>query len=253
MTTGIWDQSYAGFNLTRQDAERAMRGMAFKFVRGRLLDHFGSLGGLRTLEVGAGLGRVSLGLCREGARTVLLDSSAVALTKAAELFGLFGLPRPEVYQADVLDSNGSVAGTLRGRFDVAMSFGLVEHFSGGDRKRAIDFHFDLVRPGGLVIISVPNRWCPTYRLFVWTKRRLLKNWGLGVEIPFTRKELKHLVADRATVARIVSTPIMESVGDHLLMPIGRKIGLDLERLDFTGIGLGALDRLGYALIMVAER
>ena len=251
-TPDCWDRSYAAPVPDTSDVERMLRRVAFRLVKGRLLDRFGTLAGLRTIEVGAGLGRMSLGLCREGAETTLLDSSPMALAKACELFGKLGLGRPATLPMDLLaaeDAEG-VEG-LNGRFDVVMSFGLAEHFQSAERERVVGRHFDLARPGGLVVISVPNRSCPTYRLFVWTKRHILRTWGLGLEIPFSRAELAGLAAGRAERWEILSTPLWESVCDHLVDPIAGKLGLK-SVCGSKGPGLGVLDRLGYALILVAE-
>ncbi len=40
--------------------------------------------------------------------------------------------------------------------DVAFSIGLVEHFSRTDTRRAIEAHFDLLKPGGWALISFPT-------------------------------------------------------------------------------------------------
>jgi|TARA_B100001971_G_C17879067_1_gene377132 2-polyprenyl-3-methyl-5-hydroxy-6-metoxy-1,4-benzoquinol methylase len=44
---------------------------------------------------------------------------------------------------------------LHGHFDVAMSYGTVEHYRYPRRPAICQAHIDLVRPGGAVIISVP--------------------------------------------------------------------------------------------------
>lgn len=40
--------------------------------------------------------------------------------------------------------------------DLVLSIGLVEHFSGEQTKTAIRLHFELARPGGLVLITFPT-------------------------------------------------------------------------------------------------
>jgi hypothetical protein len=42
------------------------------------------------------------------------------------------------------------------QFDVVSSFGLVEHFAGRDLDRLLHIHHELTRPGGLVVIEMPN-------------------------------------------------------------------------------------------------
>ncbi len=65
---------------------------------------------------------------------------------------------------DVFDLQPEVLG----RFDVAMSFGLCEHFLDARRLAVVRAHLEPLRPGGLAFIGVPNRHAPVYRL--WRRR-----------------------------------------------------------------------------------
>jgi SAM-dependent methyltransferase len=120
---------------------------------------------------------------RRGANVTVLDYSKTALDVSAELFSKLGLAQTQVL-ADAMH----LPSDLVGQFDISSSFGVCEHFEGEDRYRIISSHFDVLRPGGLAIISVPNARCLPYRIWK-AKREILGTWQFGLEIPFSRQEL----------------------------------------------------------------
>jgi SAM-dependent methyltransferase len=67
-------------------------------------------------------------------------------------FSAAGLPVDQVVQADFFSDD--VAQRFSGFFDVVCSFGFVEHFT--DVRGTIDRHLDLLRPGGLLVVEIPN-------------------------------------------------------------------------------------------------
>ena len=52
-------------------------------------------------------------------------------------------------------------------------------------------HLDLVRPGGLALLNVPNRFSPMYRGLMATAKARGK-WVLGTEVPFSGREMQRL-------------------------------------------------------------
>jgi hypothetical protein len=86
-----------------------------------------------------------------------------------------------------------------------MSFGLSEHFIGKKRYNVIKSHFDLINKKGLVIISVPNKLNPPYRINKFLKN-LLRMWEYGEEYPFSRKEF-------ITIARKLGVKKINFIGD----------------------------------------
>lgn len=163
--------------------ERERRSLRWARIVNRLEATFGSIEKLRTIELGSGRGDLSVLLAERGADVTLLDSSERVLTQARQRFERLALPG-RYESADML-------GTLdvfRQRFDVALSSGVIEHFAGEQRTRAIRAHYEVLRPGGLAIISVPNAWCFSYRL-----RKLYLElrgwWPYGQELPYTRREI----------------------------------------------------------------
>lgn len=137
----------------------------------------------RVIEIGAGVGTCSALLARRGAAVTILDYSAGALARSREFYASEGLA------ADFIEQNAlDLPESLIGKFDIAMSFGLTEHFTGEARKAINKAHFDLIRPGGMAIISVPNALNPPYRIYKFMTE-LAGKWMFGEEYPYTRMEL----------------------------------------------------------------
>jgi SAM-dependent methyltransferase len=151
-------------------------------VRARL----GGVEGVKVVELGAGRATNALLYARHGAQATALDRSMLALDQARERFERLGLPLSCV-EADVF----ALPSTLVGSFDLAISFGLCEHFLDERRVAVVEAHLALLRPGGLALINVPNKYSPIYRAWMaWAKRR--GTWTLGTEVPFSAREMRAL-------------------------------------------------------------
>jgi|TARA_B100001964_G_scaffold243271_2_gene320685 2-polyprenyl-3-methyl-5-hydroxy-6-metoxy-1,4-benzoquinol methylase len=148
--------------------------------------HLGDLGGKHTIEIGCGGAIYSLILARLGARATLLDYSPDALALAERNLGALDL-EGELLQADAFN----LSSQLHGRFDVAMSFGTVEHYRYPRRLAICQAHVDLAKHGGVVIISVPNVLFLPHEVL----KRLLAargKWFLGYEGSFSCMELRRM-------------------------------------------------------------
>lgn len=189
--------------------ERERRSVRWLTIVRRLHATFGSVSGLRTVELGSGRGDLSVLLAERGADVTLLDASEKALEQAEHRFTRLGLSA--TYQeVDMLHLNEAILN----RFDVALSSGVIEHFKDEERTRVIRAHRDSVRPGGIVIISVPNAWCLSYRM--WKLYLELRGWWpYGVEIPYTKGELDRR-AREAGLRRldVKTTGFWQSVSAH---------------------------------------
>jgi SAM-dependent methyltransferase len=112
-----------------------------------------------------------------------LDASDKALEQAQLRFDRLDLDA-EFIKGDMLGALNDV----RGRFDLSLSSGVIEHFEDEDRTRVIQAHHEVLVSGGLCIISVPNAWCIPYRA-----RKLYQEirgwWPYGLELPYTKPEL----------------------------------------------------------------
>jgi hypothetical protein len=191
-------------------------------IRRALTEHFGGLHGLHTIELGAGTGDISLLMALEGAQVTLFDADEQALELAAFKFAVAGL-KPDVCTGDFLNLDAA----LFGRYDVAASYGTVEHFAGPDRYLACRAHTDVVRPGGMGAISVPNAHCLPYRLNKWWQE-WRGTWPWGLEIPYTRSELRR-IAD----ALHLQGSFLRDWDQFLFSPVGQRIyrytGFHFER------------------------
>ena len=69
-----------------------------------------------------------------------------------------------------------------------MSFGLAEHFLYPERLKIFESHLQALKPGGLLVVSVPNRMFFPYRIGKFLLE-IFRKWSFGLEIPFSRREL----------------------------------------------------------------
>jgi len=75
-------------------------------------------------------------------------------------------------------------------FDLIYSMGTIEHFQ--DYETAVQQMFRVLKPHGVAIIGVPNRYDPFLRpLMVWGLQRL-GQYAYGLELSFTPRQLKEL-------------------------------------------------------------
>ena len=188
----VWRAVWRDTQLTAEGVRKTIRReqgtLRWKAIRESFIGHFGTLDGLRTIELGAGTGDISLLLALEGANTTLYDADEQALELARFKFSVAGL-EPQLCTGNFLNLGPG----LHGRFDAAVSYGTVEHFAGKDRYLACRAHVEVLRPGGMVAISVPNAHCLPYRLNKWWQE-MRGTWIWGLEIPYTRAELGRIAS-----------------------------------------------------------
>jgi 2-polyprenyl-6-hydroxyphenyl methylase / 3-demethylubiquinone-9 3-methyltransferase len=135
------------------------------FIRDALVRHFGLLAEdrkplqqLSILDIGCGGGLISEPLCRLGARVTGIDPTdeTIAVARAhAEAQGLAIDYRP--VRAEALKEAGE-------RFDAVVSLEVVEHVP--DAAAFLATIADLVRPGGLIVLSTLNRTWKSYALAI---------------------------------------------------------------------------------------
>jgi 2-polyprenyl-3-methyl-5-hydroxy-6-metoxy-1,4-benzoquinol methylase len=115
-----------------------------------------------------------------------MDYSQEGLLLARKHFDFLGLSASFLY-ADALN----IEPNLQEKFDVAMSFGTVEHYRYPERLLIAKAHIDLVKPQGVVIISVPNRWFLPHEILKFYLQRRGK-WREDYERAFSQQELLKL-------------------------------------------------------------
>lgn len=256
MLENIWDQEWRKVVVDKTLLDIEMKSEIVRRVMSILEKEFGTLKNSNIAELGSGLGRVSLYLSLLGANTTLIDSSAVALEKAKELFQLYN-KEPRIINIDLLKDDNELK-KLKNKFDIAMSWGLVEHFVGNDRKKVFDLHFQLTRPGGICVISLPNRYCPPYQFFMKLSKFLGK-WRSGIEVPFTKNEIKNLIKrNRVEDWSICTSSLIESINRCFLGILRRQLekralNKIANLLCIPDIKLGFLDRFGHALVVIAKK
>ena len=142
---------------------------------------------LKTIELGCGYGKISLLFGLSGAQTMLFDYNEAALTSAEAAHAKLGL-NPRLLGGDLLN----LPAELHGQFDVACSFGTLEHFFGDNRSKVVAATASVLRPGGVFFVTVPNRYAIWYRIGFGARYWLgLMPHGMK-EKPFSRAELGRL-------------------------------------------------------------
>ena len=213
-----------------------------RLVRAR----FGGFDGLEVVELGAGRGLNALLYGQRGARVTLVDLSTFVLGQAGELFGRLGV-EAELVEGDVFD----LPELVRDRFDVSMSFGLAEHFLDERRRKVVAAHLEALRPGGLALLGVPNRYAPAYRL--WKAALEARGtWPLGTEVPFSARELAQLARDAG------GRPLAPEYGSFVGSLVNHGLNQALFKLGRRGVPvpqlrLPLLDRLAYELLLPVVR
>lgn len=119
-----------------------------------ILPHFISgQSGLTLLEVGCAPGRYLINLHRAfGYRVYGVEYSDEGAMVTRANFESAGLDPNQIIKADFF--NDQFERNYRGQFDAIFSRGFIEHYD--DVGLVVQRHLDLIKSGGLVIISVPN-------------------------------------------------------------------------------------------------
>ena len=128
-----------------------------------------------SLEVGSSFG-VTSALLPPRFHKSLLDYDEVALKKGAEFFLKIG-QSVDTINLDILQTD---ADSLDGRYELVFSAGLLEHFTGSERRTIIGNMVRLTKIGGYIIIGIPNHLSLPYRL-AYLSLVFLKRWDYPKE------------------------------------------------------------------------
>jgi len=187
----LWDKSWKKdiasvkediFTLAKE--ENSMRWQRIEKI---VLEEFGSFNNLKIIEIGAGIGTYAALMAKREAKVTILDYSEGALKRAREFFKRNKLSADKFIKANAL----SLPPNLLDKYDISMSFGLTEHFSGTERVKINKTHLDVLKKGGITFISVPNKYNPFYRIFKFVTERI-GLWEAGEEYPYSRKEFRNI-------------------------------------------------------------
>lgn len=147
---------------------------------------FGSFSGIEVIELGAGTGINAALMAKRGAQVTVLDFSELAIERARDFF------KRNVLTATFIKQDAfSLPPEMQNQYDISMSFGLTEHFTGSKRLEINKVHFDLLRRGGVTFISVPNKYNVPYRIFKYVAECAGK-WKVGEEHPYSRREMARI-------------------------------------------------------------
>jgi 2-polyprenyl-3-methyl-5-hydroxy-6-metoxy-1,4-benzoquinol methylase len=82
--------------------------------------------------------------------------------------------RGEVYCSDIF----AIPDSLKGKFDIVVSFGLIEHFS--DTREIVSALAQLMKPGGVILTNIPNM-----RGTVGLAQKFLNRGIYDIHVPLT--------------------------------------------------------------------
>ena len=184
-----WNQYYKNIPATATVTRKYTAAVLVKMIRRYAVPLETS--GLSIVEIGgANSCFIHSIMARVGTRLYdVIDTNEFGLGLLA---GRFGDTRPvRLFRQSVLDLS------YRQEADLVFSVGLVEHFTPADTRRAILAHFDVLRPGGTLIITFPT---PT--LLYRVTRRLIEicgMWKFPDERPLLPGEVLASICERGDV------------------------------------------------------
>jgi len=192
--------------------------------------------GALVLEVGAGTGRDSLPLADSGAIVYQLDYSFESLRLIQQKFSTHKNIQPvggDTFSLPFPDNT----------FDIVFHQGLLEHFRRGDADRMIKEQVRVLKPGGFLLIDVPQRYHP-YTVMKFILIRLDK-WFAGWERSFSYPELnKILKAHGLEPIHKYGEWMVPSLPYRIIREIGKKIGIGLP---LHPLGIPVIRRIRQAI------
>ena len=171
----------------------------------------------RVLEIGAGTGRDTAEVAARGARAVALDA-------APESLALIARAHPDLRGRGIVGGDALHLPFKDGTFDVVFHQGVLEHF--GNPHAFLIENRRVMRPGGFLVVDVPQTWHP------WTllKRAALRvdRWFAGWETDYTMEELEAIV--RAAGFEVLdgyADTMVPSLPYRLVREAGKRVGMHL--------------------------
>jgi len=134
-------------------------------------------GPAKILEVGCAPGRKVIKFAKTfGYEPYGIDFSKPGIEATKELFIANGFDPENVTFTDFFDEK--FVSNYKGFFDVVVSMGFIEHFTEADQ--AIEKHIQLLREGGVLLISIPNLRGINFALTYLLNREGLKRHNLDI-------------------------------------------------------------------------
>ena len=239
----VWDKYWQETKFDNELIFSNLKNSFFwKQLKIELLKEFGSFKNLKIIELGAGRGEMSLLMGLEGANITLVDESEYALNEAKKLYKEFNC-KVTLIKKNMFDIK-------KANYDIAISFGLAEHFEKGKRLEVFKKHYDLIKKNGLIILSVPNSKSFPYRIYK-SISSLFGFWKYGREIPYSKKEINK-IAEKLNIKnkKLIMSSFFNGFYHFLIINPLKLLGIKLkERFMHTKF----LNEYGYAIIFVGEK
>jgi 2-polyprenyl-3-methyl-5-hydroxy-6-metoxy-1,4-benzoquinol methylase len=167
----LWN---VGSNQIRHHVEKKL----FEFMRQILAEHGYTDSGKCLIEVGCARSAVlPLFAKRLGFRVAGLDYSPIGCDQSQLILERERVTG-DVYCHDIF----SIPDNLKEKFDVVVSFGLIEHFA--DTKAIVAALSKLLKPGGLIITNLPNM-----NGLTGLTQRLLDHQVYDIHVPLTAEQV----------------------------------------------------------------
>lgn len=188
-TPKLWNDLWKDIPSIQADIDRLKKednSIRYQRIKKILLREFGSFQNLKVIEIGSGFGTYAALMAEEGAEVTILDYSDIAIERARNFF-----KRNKISAEFIKQDALSLSTELLNKYDISMSFGLAEHFRNSDRIKINKVHFDLLKEGGIALISVPNKHNLPYRMSKFLAEHT-QRWKYGEEYPYSRKEFRNI-------------------------------------------------------------
>jgi SAM-dependent methyltransferase len=145
-----WDSVHSGKD---RPANRRKISWEDRLLFGRIYPAHLPTGAGRAVEIGSAPGRHLVTLHELfGYEVWGIEYSGEGAEANRRRFGAAGIDPGNVIEADVFGDE--IAREYTGFFDIVISRGFIEHFD--DPQRAVERHMLLLRPGGTLVVSIPN-------------------------------------------------------------------------------------------------
>ena len=187
----------------------------------------------RVLEVGGGSGRDSAGIAAAGGKVTVVDYADQALKTTREVLRRQNLP------GNLIRADGFHLPFPDNSFDIVFHQGVLEHFE--DPLPFFRENVRVLRPGGLLLIDVPQRW----HIYTVIKKILiaLNAWFAGWETEFSIRDLTGLYeAEGLEVIHRYGDWMYPSLCYRSFREVLKKLGLRLPLYPPTVPGLHTLRR-----------
>jgi SAM-dependent methyltransferase len=191
--------------------------MTSKQLTDAALIHDASIDGATVLNVGCSVPLDEIAYAHRVERWVATDLGDETIGIARE--AARGRLHPDLFgRLEFAVADGTALPFDDASFDVAISLSTVDHVpDGAGRQRFIDEMARVVRPGGRVVVTVPNRWS---RGYANRARRLPPDQAPSFfEYCFSPPEIRGMVRRAGlTIVRFTSTAEMPVLAPRLVLP-----------------------------------